>query len=321
MSDVLTLAFPFFGLILLGFVCGKLMQIPEEGLRWMNFFIIYVALPCLFYKLVAATPFDELKNWPFVIGTTLSTYLAFCISLGVGLWASKGDLRPATIQAVLGSYSNIGYMGPGLTLAALGSKASVPTALIFVFDNALLFTLVPLLIAMGGSGKLNVLETTRLVVWRVVSHPFNIAIAVAVTAAYFEIRIPTPVDTMVTYLRNAAAPVALFTLGVTVALRPLTSVPMEVPIHLVVKLLVHPVIVLVLLSVIGGFEREWVFAAVLMAALPPALNVFVLANQYNVYVERSSAGVLVGTLVSTLTVTGLLYLIATDTIPYSLFGR
>jgi len=258
---------------------------------------------------------------PFVIGTTLSTYLAFVISLAIGLWASRGDLRPATIQAVLGSYSNIGYMGPGLTLAALGSKAAVPTALIFVFDNALLFTLVPFLMAMGSSGRLNVWETTKLVIWRVVSHPFNIATFVAVLAAYFQIKVPTPVDTMITYLKNAAAPVALFTLGVTVALRPLTSVPFEVPAHLLVKLVVHPLIVLVLLSLIGGFEREWVFAAVLMAALPPALNVFVLARQYDVYVERASTGILVGTLVSTLTVTGLLYLIATDTLPYSVFGR
>ncbi|HRJ69065.1 MAG TPA: AEC family transporter [Beijerinckiaceae bacterium] len=321
MAEVLTLAFPFFGLILLGFFCGKLMRFPEEGLRWMNFFIVYVALPPLFFKLIAATPFEELKNWPFVIGTTLSTYLAFVISLAIGLWASRGDLRPATIQAVLGSYSNIGYMGPGLTLAALGSKAAVPTALIFVFDNALLFTLVPFLMAMGSSGRLNVWETTKLVIWRVVSHPFNIATFVAVLAAYFQIKVPTPVDTMITYLKNAAAPVALFTLGVTVALRPLTSVPFEVPAHLLVKLVVHPLIVLVLLSLIGGFEREWVFAAVLMAALPPALNVFVLARQYDVYVERASTGILVGTLVSTLTVTGLLYLIATDTLPYSVFGR
>lgn len=321
MADVLTLAFPFFGLILLGFFCAKLMQIPEDGLRWMNFFIVYVALPPLFFKLVAATPFEELSNWPFVIGTTLSTYLAFVMSLAIGLWASKGDLQPATIQAVLGSYSNIGYMGPGLTLATLGVGASVPTALIFVFDNMLLFTLTPLLIAMGSSGKLDVIATTRLVVWRVISHPFNIAIAIAVSAAYFQIKVPTPIDTMITYLKNAAAPVALFTLGVTVAMRPLKTVPFEVPAHLLVKLIIHPAMVLVILSIIGGFEREWVFAAVLMAALPPALNVFVLARQYDVYVEQASAGVLVGTLVSTVTVTALLYLIATDTIPYSLFGR
>ncbi len=45
MTSVASLAMPFFGLIFLGFVCGKLMKYPEAGLQWMNFFIVYVALP------------------------------------------------------------------------------------------------------------------------------------------------------------------------------------------------------------------------------------------------------------------------------------
>jgi len=45
MLDVLNLALPYFGLIFLGLFCGKLKQIPETGLTWMNFFLIYVSFP------------------------------------------------------------------------------------------------------------------------------------------------------------------------------------------------------------------------------------------------------------------------------------
>ncbi|MCA0424399.1 MAG: AEC family transporter [Proteobacteria bacterium] len=321
MLNVLNLALPFFGLIVLGFFCGKIKRLPESGLAWMNFYIVYVALPPLFFRLIAATPFEELQNWWFVIGTTLSTYLVFVLSLGIGLAFYKGDLRPATIQAVLGAYSNIGYMGPGLTLAALGPKAAVPTALIFVFDNALLFSLIPFLMALGASEKLDVWGTMKLVVWRIVSHPFNIATFIAVLAAYFQYHPPAAIDTMITYLKNSAAPVALFALGVTVASRDMGKVPRELPIHLFIKLILHPLIVWVLLSLIGGFEREWVYTAILMAALPPALNVFVVARQYDVYIENASTGILIGTLVSIITVTGLLYLLTTNALPLNLFGR
>ena len=136
MGDVLSLAMPFFGLIFLGFFCGKLVAYPEEGLRWMNFFIIYVSLPAMMFKLVSAAPVEQLSNWPFVLGTTLSTLLAFVLAFGVGLLSTR-DIRKATVQSVAGAYANIGYMGPGLTLAALGPSAIVPTALIFVFDNTL----------------------------------------------------------------------------------------------------------------------------------------------------------------------------------------
>ena len=52
-----------------------------------------------------------------------------------------------------GGFANVGYMGPGLTLAALGPEAAVPVALIFCFDALLVFTLVPLLMAFGGSTR------------------------------------------------------------------------------------------------------------------------------------------------------------------------
>ena len=42
MADVLNLALPYFSLIFIGFACGKLRQLPEQGLAWMNFFLLYV---------------------------------------------------------------------------------------------------------------------------------------------------------------------------------------------------------------------------------------------------------------------------------------
>jgi malonate transporter and related proteins len=318
-TGVASLALPFFGLIFLGYACGKLMRYPEEGLRWMNFFIVYVALPALFFKLIAAAPFEELANWPFVIGTTLSTYIAFALAFGIGILVTRGRIPEAMIQGVVGAYANIGYMGPGLTIAALGPASIVPTALIFVFDTVLLFTLVPFLMALGGVDKLSLGHTAWYVVKRIVTHPFNIATAVAVLAAYFHVAPPTPIDAMLTFLKNAAAPCALFTMGVTVALRPLKSVPIELPALLAIKLIVHPLLVWLILSWIGNFSREWLFTAVLMAALPPALNVFVIANQYRVYVERASAAILLGTMLSVVTVTTLLYLITHDLLRHDLF--
>ena len=68
MLEVLNLALPYFGLILLGYFFGRVKEIPERGLAWMNFFIVYVALPCLFYRIVAKTPLEELARISFVVG-------------------------------------------------------------------------------------------------------------------------------------------------------------------------------------------------------------------------------------------------------------
>jgi malonate transporter len=315
MSPVISLAMPFFGLILLGFACGRFMKLPEAGLAWMNFFIVYVSLPPLFFKLVSATPFEQLTNWRFIALTTFCTFCIYVAGLGAGLYANKGNLREGAIAAIIGAYANVGYMGPGLTLAALGPESSVPTALIFVFDSMFFFSIVPLLMALGGNETIKVGPLVWLVFKRIVTHPFNVATFCGVVAAWFKWQPPLAIDTILNLLKGAAAPVALFTLGVTVALRPLTRVPAELPVLLIIKLLIAPLLVFGVLEMIGGFDPIWVKTAVLMAALPPALGAYVMARQYECYVQRASSGVLVGTLVSIVTVTGLLWLVAENKLP------
>jgi len=323
MSDLVglfNLLAPFFGLIALGFFCGRVAKRPEAGLVWMQFFLIYVALPCLFYNLIADKPLGQLANWPFIVATTVATYCAFALSFASGFWHTR-DMPQAVMQGVAGSYSNVGYMGPPLILSALGPEASPPVILIFVFDNLLLFTLVPLLMAVAGVEKRSLPAALGGVLWRVVTHPFNVAILLGVAASSLEFRLPVPAERIVTWLQNAAAPCALFLLGVTVALRPLSRIPPEVPSLVVIKLILHPLVVWAILSAMGDFGATWTYVAVIMAALPPALNIFVISTQYGVGVERASACVLLGTLLSMVTLTGFLYLIRTGRMTHDLFPQ
>ncbi len=103
------------------------------------------------------------------------------------------------------------------------------------------------------------------------------------------------------------------------ALRPIKRVPLELPVLAFIKLVAHPIIVLVLLSLVGGFHPVWIYTAVLMAALPPALNVFILARQYGVYIERASSTILIGTLLSVITLTTVLYLVTNELVPTDLW--
>jgi hypothetical protein len=315
MENVISLALPFFGLIFLGVAAGKLKKIPASGLAWMQFFIIYIALPALFFRLLAKTPIEELTNIGYVAATTFATYCAFAIAFCVGVLASRGNIPEATIQALAGAYSNIGYMGPGLTLAVLGPAAAVPTALVFCFDNILLFTLAPLMMAIGGTDNEPPLTTVITVLKRIFTHPFILATIAGVLAAAVEFQPPQPIETLLTFLSNAAAPCALFAMGVTVALQPMGRIPLELPVILAVKLVVHPLIVLLLLNWVGGFDPAWVATAVLMACLPPAANVFVIAQQYQVYIQRASSAILIGTIASTVSVSVFIYLITEGLLP------
>jgi predicted permease len=319
MIDVVNLALPFFGLIFIGFACGKIKQIPDTALAWMNFFIVYVSLPALFYRILAQTPLEELGQVNFVFATTLATFWAFAMSFAIGMAIRGGDVAGSTIAGLAGGYGNIGYMGPGLALATLGPSAAVPVALIFCFDNIILFTMVPFLMALASPQRMSLGQIGLQVLRRVVGHPLIIASTAGVVSAAAQFQPPVALDRLLQFLQDAAAPCALFALGVTVALRPLQKMPWEVPPLTATKLVVHPVLVFMLLSLFGPFDQTWIHTAVLMAALPPALNVFVFARQYDVWVEQASSAVLIGTLVSVVTLTSVMWLVKSGALPALLF--
>lgn len=319
MSDVIGLVLPFFGLIFLGFLVARITRQPVEALGWMNTFIIYVALPALFFQLLAKTPFEQLTEWTFILGAVLSTYIIFLVMFAGSMLFAGRNLAESTIKGLAAAYGNIGYMGPGLALLVFGPEAAVPVALIFCFENIVHFTVAPMMMALAGDEKQAPGQLAVSVLRKIVLHPFIIATAVGVGAAYLQLRPPLPVERLLEYLSAAAAPCALFAMGVTLALRPLKRIPHELAPIALLKLVLHPLVCYVVLSWIGDFSEIWLFSAVLLAALPTATNVFVLAQQYHVWVERASASILLTTCISVATVTGLLYLIKAGMLPPDLF--
>jgi malonate transporter and related proteins len=108
MIDILNLALPYFGLIFIGFACGRANGLPEAGLAWMNFFLLYVSLSARL-GIMSKTPFEQLNNPPFLVATTLGTMSAFALSLLAGRIIGRLSFREATLAGLSGGYGNIGY--------------------------------------------------------------------------------------------------------------------------------------------------------------------------------------------------------------------
>jgi len=315
MLAVFELVLPLFGLIFLGYVSARLARIPFEGLAWMNFFIIYIALPGLFFKLLSTTPVEQFSNVGFIAVSILATFLIFCLVLLIALWRSR-NISESTIQGLAAAYGNIGYLGPPLALAAFGPAAGVPVALIFCFENAMHFTLAPLLMAVGEKRQQNTAVLLWQILKKIFTHPFILATIAGVLASIFAYKPPTAIEQFIDLLAKTAGPCALFVMGVTAALRPLKRLPMELIYIVPVKLVVHPLLVYLLLTwLVPEIDSLWLYSAVLMATLPTATNVFVLAQQYDVWQERASSAIVMTTLFAMLSVTGFLYLVQSGWLP------
>lgn len=319
MSDIASLVLPFFGLILLGYVAARWKKLDESALGWLNIFIIYVALPALFFKIIGRTPLSELARFDFILTSLAATYTVFAVVFLAGRYGTRSTVGEATVQGLAGAYGNIGYLGPGIALAAFGETAALPLALIFAFENVVHFSVAPAFMAFDGRDSRRPLVLARDVAVKIATHPFIIATAAGFVAAGSGFKAPLVLQTMIDNLAQAAAPCALFAMGVTLALRPLRRVPAEIPYIVPAKLVALPVLMYLYLSVTGNYPAVWVWTALLLASLPTATNVFVIAQQYATWQERASATVLITTVVSVVSVSGLLYLVKSGTLPPDLF--
>ncbi|ATU91734.1 AEC family transporter [Phyllobacterium zundukense] len=306
MLNVFNLVLPFFGLIFLGFFVARINRQPLEALGWMNTFIIYVALPALFFQILSKTPVAELTQWAFIIGCTASTFCIFLVMFLIAFVRTR-KIDESTIQGLAAAYGNIGYMGPALAILAFGAPAAVPVALIFCFDNTLHFVMAPLMMALSGNDKRSARDLASGVLRKIFFHPFIIATILGVAAALVGFQPPVALERLIDLLAKAAAPCALFAMGATLALRPLKRIPKELYLIVPLKLLFQPLLIFCILSLAGDFPPVWISTAMLMAALPTATNVFVIAHQYGVWVERASSSILATTLFSIVTLTLWLY--------------
>jgi hypothetical protein len=140
--------------------------------------------------------------------------------------------------------------------------------------------------------------------------PWAILLGAAASAAQFTL--PGPVQTTVWLLADAASPVALFTIGAVLARSQIqANHPMPLSDYLpvvLIKLLLHPLLVLVvgLAAIQLGVPLDpfALTVMVLVAALPSASNVSLLAERLGADNGRIARIILVTTVVAFFTFSG-----------------
>ena len=62
MLAVLTVTFPFFALVLCGYVATQARVLPLTAIGGLNSFVLFFALPCMLYRFGANTPIARLLD-------------------------------------------------------------------------------------------------------------------------------------------------------------------------------------------------------------------------------------------------------------------
>jgi malonate transporter and related proteins len=310
MIEILNIAMPFFGLILLGVIAGRIWNKGEEGLAWLNIYVLYFALPPLIFMVVAQTPLEKLANPAYVMATAGATSLCFLLMVFLSRRLFATPMREAALQGTSAAYGNVGYMGLPLAVAFFGQQAAVPAALVFCFDVVVLFVLTAVFAGLDNVHQSR-FQLISKILKDVFTHPFNVATLLGIAASALKWQPGGGLLTIVEMLMRSAAPVALFAMGVTVSLRGKPSLNVQLGTLATIKLLLHPIVAFLAVWLFESADHIWLQVATMMAALPTATNAFILARQYNAYIAGAGAAVITTTAISVLTIPIMVYILKT----------
>jgi malonate transporter len=131
--DILLITFPFFALVLCGYVAARRRMLPLEAIPGLNTFVLYFALPCMLYRFGASTPIAQLLD-----AAAASVYLLCALATVIFVvWSSRNSRigwNDASFGALVAAFPNTGFMGVPLLVALLGAQAAGPAILTIMVD-------------------------------------------------------------------------------------------------------------------------------------------------------------------------------------------
>ena len=312
--QILLVTFPFFALVFAGFVAAHRRMLPLEAIPGLNGFVLFFALPAMLYRFGSTTPIAQLLDFS-VAGVYLMCALIMVAFAIVMTTNSRIRWNDASLGALVAAFPNTGFMGVPLLAALLGPRSVGPVIVLIVVDMVITSSLCVALSRLDereGHGGTAMFDAGKKALKGVAANPMPWAILLGALASAAQFSLPGPVEKTVWLLADAASPVALFTIGAVLARSQIQSshpMPLSdyVPVALM-KLLLHPLLVLTVgmaaIRLGVPLERFALTVMVLIAALPSASNVSLLAERLGADNGRIARIILVTTVAAFFTFSG-----------------
>lgn len=295
MQESFAATLPFFALILCGYVASWLGVMGEGSAKVINNFVLYFALPAMLVRTLAGLPIATLLNPDFLIAWGAVSMLLFAFTAIVAARLVGQEGPQAVIQAAAATHGNVGYLGIGLVVSLLGEGVIAAVSMAIMLDLVLIIPATIALLEFFGNRARPPLAGFTSILRALVFNPFILAIAAGLILSLADIGFAKGIDDFLRILGMAAVPTALFAIGVSLYGQPMRTAWIEITFLCVLKLIVHPLAIFIVTALILDLPHDLVTAATLLAALPIANNVFIIATRFDVRPRLISSAILAST--------------------------
>lgn len=300
MNDIVTIVFPVFGLIALGYAAARLGLVRDSAFDGVADYVFVAALPALLFRTVVSAAPPAASPWfywiAFFTGVAVSWAL---VSFGAGFGARK-DYKESVIIGFAAAQANTVMVGVPLILAVFGPAGELPIVLLLAVHLPINMLVASILLEGGDSGT-PLLRRMQGLALALVRHPILIGIALGLVIRSTGMGVPKPLMGIVDAVAGTATACALFAMGGSLKRYGFAgNVPLA-SFATFAKLVVHPAVVWGMAWALS-LDPVWTGVAVLFAAAPSGVNTYLLAARYNLGLGVTSSTIALSTALAALSV-------------------
>jgi malonate transporter and related proteins len=308
MNAILDITLPVFGMVLCGYLGVRFRLLDQQNGDVLNRFVYQFSFPALLFVVVARTPLSEIFYWPFLLAWAGSLGAVYAVTTAVSALTYRDGLASAGVRSMNSACSSTAFMGIPLSVYAFGKDAALPAILATTIIVTVFFSVTLLMIEAGRSSDAENKPTARSIAISLSKNPLMLSVVIGTLASASRITLPVPLARFCEVLGGAAIPCSLVAMGVFIARYSVGRTLRGVATPVFIKLVVHPLLAWVLVSMVFDLEPFWAKATILLAALPTATSCFVIAQQHDVISAESSGTAWLSTLLSVISVSVVLAL-------------
>jgi malonate transporter len=264
--------------ILVGYVVGRTGVAGEGSQRALNRVAFFVANPALLFTVLATADMHIVFS-TFVAIALISTLVAFGTFALVNRLFFHLPFAEATIGSMASGYVNANNIGLPVAVYVLGSGSYVAPVLLL---QLIVFAPVILTILdISSRGRISIVS----ILSQPLRNPMIIASVLGVIVDVTGLHLPPFVLQPITLLGGAAVPLVLMSFGMSLyGARPLRagSGRAQIIAAAILKSFAMPAVAWILAQYVFGLQGHQLLAAVAIAALPAAQNVYNFASRYDV---------------------------------------
>nr|WP_120492115.1 AEC family transporter [Corynebacterium lactis] len=274
-------------LIVVGWLFGRSEIVDKKASFTLNMAVFWIAMPCMLAHTLATADTAAVFGAPFAVAaiSALSTAALYRAFAAPALRQRGAD---AVVGAMSSSYNNVANLGIPIAVAVLHDATAVVPALIFqiAFYAPLSMTVLEVL---TRRGKFSIRSTLA----APLKNPIFLSAMVGLflNATGTGAVVPDIVAKPVGLLGQAAVPMALLAFGISLHGMPFMeagrSPRRAVVVASVAKLFVHPALALLVGWSLFGLSGQSLLAAVIIAGLPTAQNVYTFSTRFGRNLEQA----------------------------------